>query len=86
MTAKTGKAVDVRAITDPRDEIVVVSTQGQVIRMALSGISLIGRATQGVRIMRIAEGDKVASVALVGETELEDGIAPAAGAESTPSS
>jgi DNA gyrase subunit A len=75
VTAKTGKTVDVRAITDPRDEVVVVSTQGQVIRMALSGISLIGRATQGVRVMRIADGDKVASVALVGETELEDAVA-----------
>jgi len=76
VTAKTGKTVDVRAITDPRDEVVVVSTQGQVIRMALSGISLIGRATQGVRVMRIADGDKVASVALVGESELEEGIVP----------
>jgi len=66
----------VRAITDARDEVVVVSTQGQVIRMALSGISLIGRATQGVRVMRIADGDKVASVALVGESELEEGIVP----------
>jgi DNA gyrase subunit A len=76
VTAKTGKTVDVRAITDARDEVVVVSTQGQVIRMALSGISLIGRATQGVRVMRIADGDKVASVALVGESELEEGIIP----------
>lgn len=75
VTAKTGKTVDVRAITDERDEVVVVSTQGQVIRMALSNISLIGRATQGVRVMRMADGDKVASVALVGETELEGGLA-----------
>jgi len=37
VTAKTGKAVDVRAIGDERDEVVVVSTQGQVIRMPLSG-------------------------------------------------
>jgi DNA gyrase subunit A len=72
VTAKTGKTVDVRAVTDTRGEVVVVSTQGQVIRMALSQISLIGRATQGVRVMRMAEGDKVASVALVGEAELEE--------------
>ncbi|HEY2003601.1 MAG TPA: DNA gyrase subunit A [Candidatus Saccharimonadia bacterium] len=74
VTGKTGKTVGVRAITDPTDEVVVVSTQGQVIRMALSGISLIGRATQGVRIMRLAEEDKVASVALVGEASLEEVI------------
>jgi DNA gyrase subunit A len=82
VTAKTGKTVDVRAITDARDEVVVVSTQGQVIRMALSGISLIGRATQGVRVMRMAEGDKVASVALVGEAELEGELETVAEASS----
>jgi DNA gyrase subunit A len=82
VTAKTGKTVDVRAIIDQRDEVVVVSTQGQVIRMALSNISLIGRATQGVRVMRMAEGDKVASVALVGETELEGGLAAVADTDS----
>jgi DNA gyrase subunit A len=71
VTSKTGKTVDVRAIQDARDEVVVVSTQGQVIRMPLEGISLIGRATQGVRVMRLAEGDAVASVALVGESQIE---------------
>jgi DNA gyrase subunit A len=68
VTAKTGKTVGVRGIGSPTDEVVVVSTQGQVIRMALADISLIGRATQGVRIMRMAESDKVASVALVSES------------------
>jgi len=71
VTAKTGKTVDVRAITDTTDDLVIVSIQGQVIRLALAGISLIGRATQGVRIMRMKDGDKVASVALVGETQIE---------------
>jgi DNA gyrase subunit A len=71
VTGKTGKTVDVRAIAEGRDEVVVVSTQGQVIRMPIRGISLIGRATQGVRVMRLSEGDKVASVALVGEAEIE---------------
>ncbi|MDB5178892.1 MAG: gyrA [Patescibacteria group bacterium] len=75
VTGKTGKTVDVRAIADARDEVVVVSTQGQVIRMALANISLIGRATQGVRVMRMAEGDKVASVALVGEASIEGELA-----------
>ncbi len=71
VTAKTGKALDVRAVVDAADDLVIVSTQGIVIRLALKDISLIGRATQGVRIMRIGEGDKVASVALVGEPKLE---------------
>jgi DNA gyrase subunit A len=74
VTGKTGKAVDVRAINNDSDEVVVVSTQGQVIRMALSNISLIGRATQGVRVMRMADGDKVASVALVGDPAVDEEV------------
>jgi DNA gyrase subunit A len=74
VTAKTGKTVDVRAIDNLNDDLVIVSTNGQVIRLALKGISLIGRATQGVRIMRLKEGDRVASVALIGEAKLEEEI------------
>jgi DNA gyrase subunit A len=74
VTGKTGQAIDVRAITDGRDDLVIVSTQGQIIRQALGDISLIGRATQGVRIMRMKESDKVASVALIGEAQLEGEI------------
>lgn len=71
---KTGRTVDVRAITEATDDVVVVSTQGQVIRLPLKQISLIGRATQGVRIMRMKGGDHVASIALVGESKLEQEI------------
>lgn len=72
VSEKTGKAVDVRAIQTAADDLVIVSAQGQVIRLAVKDISLIGRATQGVRIMRMKEGDKVASVALVSEASLEE--------------
>jgi DNA gyrase subunit A len=81
VTAKTGNTIDVRAITDLSDDLVIVSTQGQVIRLALKAISLIGRATQGVRIMKMNEGDKVASVALVGEAKLEEELEESAGGE-----
>jgi DNA gyrase subunit A len=74
VTSKTGQTVEVRAITDLSDDLVVVSTQGQVIRLALKDISLIGRATQGVRVMRMKESDKVASIALIGEAQLEENI------------
>jgi DNA gyrase subunit A len=82
VTAKTGKTVDVRAITDLKEDLVIVSSQGQVIRLALKDISSIGRATQGVRIMRMKEGDKVASVALIGEAKLEEELGTGAQAES----
>ncbi len=85
VTAKTGKTVDVRAITDLKEDLVIVSTQGQVIRLALKGISSIGRATQGVRIMRMNEGDKVASVALIGEAKLEEELEGQADGEVEPS-
>jgi DNA gyrase subunit A len=79
VTAKTGQTVEVRAIDNTEDDIVIVSTNGQVIRLALKAVSLIGRATQGVRVMRMKEGDKVASVALIGESKLEEEL------QSTPS-
>lgn len=71
---KTGPTVDVRAITEDSEDIVVVSIQGQVIRLPLKQVSLIGRATQGVRIMRMNANDRVASVALIGESKLEQEI------------
>ncbi|HSX48179.1 MAG TPA: DNA gyrase subunit A [Candidatus Nanoarchaeia archaeon] len=74
VTTKTGRTVDVRAVSDTKEDLVIVSTQGQVIRLAVGAISLIGRSTQGVRIMRMNESDHVASVALVGEAELEEKI------------
>jgi DNA gyrase subunit A len=74
VNAKTGKAIDVRAIVDINEDLVVVSSQGIVIRLGLKGISLIGRATQGVRIMRLGSTDKVASVALIGEPRLESEV------------
>jgi DNA gyrase subunit A len=65
VTAKTGKAVDVRIIGSREDDVLLISKQGQVIRLKLSEIPVIGRSTQGVRIMRMAEGDSVASIALM---------------------
>lgn len=76
VNAKTGKAVDVRVIASLEDDTLIISKHGQVIRLALSGISKLGRATQGVRIMRLREGDHVASVALLAIEPIES-VAPA---------
>jgi len=73
VTAKTGKAVDVRIIGSREDDVLIVSKQGQVIRLKLSEIPVIGRSTQGVRIMRMAAGDNIASIALMPKpAELDD--------------
>ncbi|HEX7259617.1 MAG TPA: DNA gyrase C-terminal beta-propeller domain-containing protein, partial [Candidatus Saccharimonadia bacterium] len=71
VTAKTGKALDVRALENDDEDLVIISSSGQVIRLPIKTVSLIGRATQGVRIMRLKDSDKVASIALIGESKLE---------------
>lgn len=64
-TAKTGKTVDVRIITSNKDDLVVISRGGTIIRTPLKDISKIGRATQGVRIMKLADDDRIASIATI---------------------
>jgi DNA gyrase subunit A len=63
ITAKTGAIVMSCILEEPLDEedLIVISRKGQVIRTETKAVSLLGRATQGVRIMRLEPGDKVAS-------------------------
>lgn len=63
VTQKTGKAIDVRVIDNKNDDVIIISQQGVVIRLRIADIPTIGRATQGVRIMRLNDGDGVASIA-----------------------
>lgn len=65
ITAKNGKIVNARALSDENEEMIVISKKGQIIRLKTTVVPSQGRATQGVRIMRLKKGDKVASVALV---------------------
>jgi DNA gyrase subunit A len=69
ITSKTGPAIMSSILEDGVDEedLIVISRKGQVIRTSVKSISLLGRATQGVRIMRLDEGDKVASGACLKE-------------------
>ena len=68
ITSKTGKAVDVRVIDEDSKEVMIISKAGVVIRLKIKGISKISRATQGVRIMKLANNDSVASVALIADS------------------
>jgi DNA gyrase subunit A len=72
--SKTGKLIGVKTLSeDDGQEVIIVSSQGQTIRLGLKGIPLLGRATQGVRIMRLNGGDEVVSLALVDKAdEAED--------------
>lgn len=63
VTSKTGNLVIAKILEPDETDLIVISTKGQIIRTSLSSVSLLGRATQGVRIMKLEPGDKVASVA-----------------------
>lgn len=62
VTAKTKALMAVRIVTNEVEELVVISKKGVVIRTDLSGIPTLARATQGVRIMKLREGDSIASL------------------------
>jgi DNA gyrase subunit A len=64
ITAKTGKLVSAHVTSEENEEFIAVSKKGQVIRTAIKEVPMLGRATQGVRIMRLDSGDFVASVVL----------------------
>ena len=68
---KTGKLVGVATLDQDLKEVIVISSLGQTIRLGLKNIPELGRVTQGVRIMRLATGDNVASLALVDNTVIE---------------
>lgn len=61
VTAKTGTIIAARVVTPQMSEIIVASQKGQVIRTELSQVRTLSRATQGVRIMKLREGDKIAA-------------------------
>lgn len=67
VTDKTGPIIAVRTLEPNASEVLLISNQGQAIRVSLKDIPTLGRTTQGVRIMRMREGDKVSSLGLMPE-------------------
>ena len=65
VTAKTGPIVAVHTLDPLAKEVIMMSTKGQAIRVSMKEIPTLGRATQGVRIMKMGEGDTVASIGIV---------------------
>ncbi len=67
---KTGDLIGVKTLgEDDSQEVIIISGQGQTIRLGLKDIPALGRATQGVRIMRLNDGDEVVSLALVDKAD-----------------
>lgn len=66
VTAKTGKIVSMYILNNSEEhDLVIISKAGQTIRTPLNSVSTLGRATQGVRVMRLDDGDKVASATII---------------------
>ena len=65
VTQKTGDLVASRVLLGAEEDLIVISQKGQVIRTKISQIPKLSRATQGVRIMKLEAGDKVASAACI---------------------
>jgi len=68
---RNGKVVGIAYVTD-EDELMLISQQGMILRMKAGDIRSIGRATQGVRLIEMEEGDAVVSVAKLAEREEEE--------------
>ena len=71
ITDKTGKVAAVKLVSEA-DDVLLISDDGTIIRLDAGAISTYGRATQGVRLMRVGEGSKVISVEVASKEEQED--------------
>jgi DNA gyrase subunit A len=73
ITEKTGKLISIQAVTDQND-LMIINRSGLTIRTAVEQIRVAGRATQGVKIINLREGDVIASVMAVPKSEEEEAV------------
>ncbi len=71
VTEKTGSLVAMKQVTD-EDDLMIINKSGITIRMSVSDLRVMGRATQGVRLIKLGEGDEISSVAKVRKIEEEE--------------
>ena len=71
VTNKTGKVINARIVLPELKDLLIISQTGQVIRIPLKSVSKLGRATQGVILMRFTKGDKVTSITVVEDKQDE---------------
>ena len=73
VNTKTGELIGVKTLSDDdTQEVIIISKNGQTIRLGIKDIPALGRATQGVRIMRLNDTDEVSSLALVDKSDDEE--------------
>ena len=76
ITDKTGELIAIKNVTD-NDDLMIITRSGLTIRMAVSDIRIAGRATQGVRLINIKDGDSIAAVSVVAKSDDEDEVTEA---------
>ena len=74
ITGKTGSLISINRVTN-NDDLMIINRSGIIIRMAVADLRVVGRATQGVRLIKINEGDNIAAVARV-DVEEDPGSEP----------
>ncbi|MCK5846271.1 MAG: DNA gyrase subunit A [Bacteroidales bacterium] len=72
VTEKTGNLIAIKDVTDD-DDLMIINRSGIVIRMAIDQLRVMGRATQGVRLIKVGDEDYIAAVAKVSRMEIEEG-------------
>jgi len=80
ITEKTGSLVAMKNVTDEND-LMIINRSGLTIRMAVSDIRVAGRATQGVRLINIKDGDSIAAVSAVKKSDDDEVVQPVEGTE-----
>lgn len=78
VTDKTGELVSLKAVTD-EDDLMIITKKGTMIRMGVDTLRVMGRATQGVRLINLRSGDEIASIAKVPASEEEEELLDAEG-------
>ena len=80
VTEKTGELVSLKAVNEEND-LMIITKKGTMIRMSIDSLSVMGRATQGVRLISLRKGDEIASIAKVPASEEEEEVEGVEGVE-----
>ncbi len=72
-TDKTGRVIGVQQVTE-EDQLMLISNKGKIIRLRIKDIRVIGRNTQGVRLIELEDGERVVSLARLAEKEEDDEV------------
>jgi DNA gyrase subunit A len=80
ITEKTGKLIAIKAVVDT-DDLMIINKSGIAIRLAIQGLRVMGRATQGVRLINLRDGDSIAAIEYIANTEGDEETGEAEGGQ-----